>query len=242
MGWPTSSAILSTARSLIGLAEYPDGSNHNEITQAYGIGDGPWCAMFVWYVYHQNGVDLRTEFTQGWAATTDAADAAKAKGMWHDGLDGVAAGDAVFYRIPGGDAGYVNHVGIWEGNGVSIDGNWSNHVEEVAHPASEVVGYIRFPLTDDGTGAGVPATTPNAPAFPGRYLVYVPGHAQIQGEDVRQWQQRMADRGWTIGVDGIYGPQSYTVCVAFQREKALTPDGIVGPLTWAAAWTAPVTR
>lgn len=60
-------------------------------------------------------------------------------------------------------------------------------------------------------------------------------------EDLRRWQQRMADRGWQIGVDGLYGPQTEKIARAFQLEKGLTVDGKIGPATWAAAWIAPVT-
>lgn len=66
---------------------------------------------------------------------------------------------------------------------------------------------------------------------------------------VAVWQQRMKDRGWTISVDGHYGineatlnqGQSPAVCHAFQQEKGLSADYLVGPKTWAAAWTAPIT-
>jgi peptidoglycan hydrolase-like protein with peptidoglycan-binding domain len=50
---------------------------------------------------------------------------------------------------------------------------------------------------------------------------------------------RPRKRGWKIAVDGTYGPPSEKVCRAFQEEKHLGVDGIVGPKTWAAAWTAP---
>ena len=86
-----------------------------------------------------------------------------------------------------------------------------------------------------------PPPTPPAPAFPGRELRYVKGHAIMRGADVRQWQQRMRDRGWRIDVDGEFGPRSAAVAEAFQREKGLHVDGIVGPNTWRAAWTAPKT-
>lgn len=67
--------------------------------------------------------------------------------------------------------------------------------------------------------------------------------------DLRVWQQRMQDRGWTITVDGKYGPVGATtpqgetaaVALAFQTEKGLTADSLIGPATWDAAWTAPVT-
>ena len=59
--------------------------------------------------------------------------------------------------------------------------------------------------------------------------------------DVRTWQQKMRDRGWSIDVDQIYGQGSEQVCRQFQSEKGLGADGMVGPQTWAATWNAPVT-
>jgi peptidoglycan hydrolase-like protein with peptidoglycan-binding domain len=41
--------------------------------------------------------------------------------------------------------------------------------------------------------------------------------------------------------DGIYGLASGDMCVALQREKGLTPEGVVGPRTWQMTWTAIVT-
>lgn len=74
------------------------------------------------------------------------------------------------------------------------------------------------------------------PPYPG-----YPLHAGSRGTAVLLWQRQMRRRGWTIGVDGIYGPQSVQVARAFQRDKRLHVDGIVGPATWTASWRAPVT-
>jgi peptidoglycan hydrolase-like protein with peptidoglycan-binding domain len=65
----------------------------------------------------------------------------------------------------------------------------------------------------------------------------------LHGADVATWQAQMLKRGWTtIGAaDGFYGPRCRDVCVAFQTEKHLSVDGIVGPVTWAASWTSPIT-
>jgi len=63
----------------------------------------------------------------------------------------------------------------------------------------------------------------------------------VDTTNVRTWQQRMRDRGWSITADGQYGPQSEGVARQFQAEKGLGVDGLVGPQTWAMAWTAPVT-
>lgn len=58
---------------------------------------------------------------------------------------------------------------------------------------------------------------------------------------VKTWQQKMKDRGWSIGVDGCFGPESENVCRQFQVEKGLAVDGDVGPKTWDKTWSAPVT-
>ena len=42
------------------------------------------------------------------------------------------------------------------------------------------------------------------------------------------------------GADGVYGPASDQVCRSFQAEKQFGVDGKVGPMTWAAAWAAPI--
>lgn len=77
-------------------------------------------------------------------------------------------------------------------------------------------------------------------AWPGRFLRYRQGYPMMSGQDVRTWQARMRDRGWQIDVDGWYGPKSAQVCREFQRAYGLLVDGIVGPITWQAAWSQPV--
>ena len=84
---------------------------------------------------------------------------------------------------------------------------------------------------------GPPSSSP--PPWPGRLLELQTPY--MVGSDVLTWQTQMHTRGWTITTDSTYGPQSRGVCLAFQEEKHLTADGIVGPVTWAASWTAPVT-
>lgn len=60
-------------------------------------------------------------------------------------------------------------------------------------------------------------------------------------EHLRIWQQQMRNRGWRISADGLYGPETARVALAFQSEKGLSRDSLVGPATWAAAWAAPIT-
>lgn len=74
------------------------------------------------------------------------------------------------------------------------------------------------------------------PAWPGVLL-----ENPHTGDGTAQWQQQMSNRGWTIAVDNEYGDESEKVCRQFQEEKNLVVDGIVGPITWDAAWSLPVT-
>jgi hypothetical protein len=76
--------------------------------------------------------------------------------------------------------------------------------------------------------------TPTLPVpFPGRNLKFPP---MTTGPDVATWQSKMVERGFPLDVDGKYGPKSKAACIEFQNQKGLSPDGIVGPLTWAATF------
>jgi N-acetylmuramoyl-L-alanine amidase/Putative peptidoglycan binding domain len=96
-----------------------------------------------------------------------------------------------------------------------------------------------------GQPPGPPGPTPppspappsgSAPPFPGTMLRdFTTGHGTLE------WQAQMKARGWSIIVDNHYGPGSADICRRFQTEKGLSVDGVVGPQTWNASWTAPVT-
>lgn len=92
-------------------------------------------------------------------------------------------------------------------------------------------------------------TSSKAPAFPlprGHYFGPKSGPAaSVSGyhshrADLKRWQQRMKDRGWSLTADGLYGPTTAKVARQFQKEKGLPVDGLIGAATWAAAWNSPV--
>lgn len=114
-----------------------------------------------------------------------------------------------------------------------------------------------FPIDDViKMAGGAPPTPPTGPItnppfpYPADHYLGQPSsdphcHSGFYGgvdtANVRLWQAQMAARGWTITVDGQYGPQSQRVCAQFQQEKGLVVDGLVGPQTWTASWTSPIT-
>ena len=61
------------------------------------------------------------------------------------------------------------------------------------------------------------------------------GRPYMRGDDVRAVQTALTEQGYTPGsIDASYGPKTEKAVKAFQEDKALEVDGIVGPITWAA--------
>lgn len=111
-------------------------------------------------------------------------------------------------------------------------------VDGIFGPASRAAMQAAYEALNHPVPPPPPPPDAGFPAWPGRFLLLAT--PLVTGGDVRTWQARMAARGWRIDADGAYGPQSQQVCLAFQREKGLEADGIVGRQAWDAAWTAPV--
>jgi hypothetical protein len=130
----------------------------------------------------------------------------------------------------------INGSGVgWHGMGGDA---WGGHFDCPGDPIKAARPQIIARALEILGQPSTPAPQPPAdsgPAWPGEYLsVQSP---MIHDDAARQWQQRMSDRGWSITVDGWYGPSSASICRQFQQEKGLQPvDGIVGPITWASAF------
>ena len=75
------------------------------------------------------------------------------------------------------------------------------------------------------TRAEAPATT----------SITVPAEAQNIGYDVTTAVQFVLKQfGYTIAVDGVYGPQTTKVVMKWQKSNGLTVDGVAGPITQAS--------
>lgn len=130
-----------------------------------------------------------------------------------------------------GVANFQASLNSWGYNTGVVDGDWGPNTTAGAnawHNAGEPRGAA------PGTPPPPPPPPSGAPPWPGVYL-----QNYTEGGGTAQWQQQMANRGWSIDVDDMFGPQSESVCIQFQQNKGLDADGIVGPITWDAAWTAP---
>jgi peptidoglycan hydrolase-like protein with peptidoglycan-binding domain len=58
---------------------------------------------------------------------------------------------------------------------------------------------------------------------------------------IRQLQERLRARGWSIAVTGWYDAAMVAVVRKFQGEKGLHVDGLTGRDTWRTAWESPIT-
>ena len=55
-----------------------------------------------------------------------------------------------------------------------------------------------------------------------------------RGENVRTLQARLSAYGYSVAVDGVFGPQTEAAVRHWQRANGLLVDGIVGPITSAS--------
>ena len=73
------------------------------------------------------------------------------------------------------------------------------------------------------------------PPYPGLIL-----RRGMQGSSIRQVQERLNVLGTNprLTADGTFGPLTEAAVIAFQRQRGLNLDGIVGPMTWNALFGA----
>lgn len=77
----------------------------------------------------------------------------------------------------------------------------------------------------------VTAVAGQAPALQPTGGTFIAHHSTNQTTAV---QQRLASFGYSIAVDGVYGPQTTRIVTMWQQSNGLVPDGIAGPITRAS--------
>lgn len=79
-----------------------------------------------------------------------------------------------------------------------------------------------------------------APPFPGTDLDREHNARKVD-EGVKSFQEQLVARGWDLTASGKFDKATETVVRAFQREKKLFVDGVVGENTWRQIWESDVT-
>jgi peptidoglycan/xylan/chitin deacetylase (PgdA/CDA1 family) len=58
------------------------------------------------------------------------------------------------------------------------------------------------------------------------------------GTLVQQLQQALVGKGYSLAVDGVFGPMTQNAVMSFQSSVGITSDGVVGPVTWSKLGTS----
>ena len=145
--------ILELAQSQIGYTENPPNSNHTKFNEWY-YGkpvSAPWCAIFVSWLFAQNGKVLPWQNERGFAYCPYGVKRAKELKIW---FGNPRIGDLIFFDW-GGD-GIADHIGIVEkvnadGSITTIEGNTSTtnksnggQVMRRTRYKNQIMGYARI--------------------------------------------------------------------------------------------------
>lgn len=250
--------------SMLGTHEQPPGSNHVpgitdflHTANGTGTGDSPWCAETQSRILSDVGVHdfYGRQFVNGIAYVPYITNLARATGRFIPPASGEPGDLPIFVWGGKGSDRLGDHVGMLRygrnpatGLYGTVEGNASEGtpigdcIGEHQRSISVILGFYR-PAWGQPAATPVPRPTPPpppppslAPAYPG-YMLHLTSPL-MQTAGCALWQRRMNVRGaFALAVDGVYGPLSAAACRALQVSKRLTPDGIVGPITWAATWT-----
>lgn len=214
--------MLNQMRALIGLGEYPPGSNRNKVTSWYNM-VGPWCDMAITYAAAHS--DNLSAVGGRYAYTVWHAQKFQSMGRWHYGIGGIRPGDIVFFDWSGSRrVGSIDHVGIVEavhsnGTITTIEGNTSDVCMRRKRTSAYIVGYGR-PAYGSG-GSSMP-----------------PNDGQLRrgstGTAVRTLQSNLNTvmRSGLV-VDGQFGPATDAALRSFQSRYGLVVDGVYGPASAA---------
>jgi len=102
---------------------------------------------------------------------------------------------------------------------------WSDGGTAPAAAPAAPAAYV--PATNESCGVG----SATAPTWPGKTFV--------QGDtdrDLQCFQRQLGSRGYGLTGTGYYGDATKTAVVLLQQRNGINPSGILGPLTWNAAW------
>ncbi|WP_341856446.1 peptidoglycan-binding domain-containing protein [Brachybacterium sp. GPGPB12] len=89
---------------------------------------------------------------------------------------------------------------------------------------------------DDSKREAVSGKMPNT-LVPGEIF----GSGKASGaHGLKKWQAQMVKRGYSLTVDGRYGPATEKAAKNLQRLAGIAQDGKIGPDTFYAAYVLPV--
>ena len=144
----TAEDIIALAKTQLGTAETPPGSNNIVYnTEYYGSpvsgGAYPWCVVFIWWLFKELGASDLFCGGEKTAWCNRVREYAQAHGQWI--TDGYKPGDLVLFNWD--RDGILDHIGLAISvNGISvttIEGNCDDMVKQMLRTGSTLVGAYR---------------------------------------------------------------------------------------------------
>lgn len=205
--------------------------------------------MFVSYCFFVSGLPLPAETKKGFKFNPNGASWFKRHNSFHSTPK---VGDVIFIDYHKGSRPCTDkdnsesicsdawHVGIVESivdsdTVTTIEGNEHNQVTQRTRSSSEWYGFGR-PGYD---GKPLQPMQSGYPRYPGRFIRLC--SPPLSSDDIHKWKQQMINRGWTFSGDmHAFDQEARDILCEFQKQKHLEPDGVLGPISWRAAWELPV--
>ncbi len=220
--------IYQIAANEIGTRESPANSNRQKYGAWYGLNGYAWCAMFVSWVFHKAGFPLgHIDDAKGFRYCPSALNHWRASG---EITRKPTLGDIVIFSMYGRRA---DHTGIfvkWLNSSKTrfqtIEGNTSlgnqangGMVMKRERKVYSVLAFVK------------PKVLLSNAANPSIDSIYILSRGD-KGAKVTQLQSALLDLGYTIVVDGDFGPKTEKTVKAFQKDHNYRQTGIVMPALW----------
>jgi hypothetical protein len=227
---PTPDRIITRARGQLGTLEGP-AKNQSKYGAWYGDNFQPWCAMFVSWVFHQEGLPLTASTAKGFEGCPAGVDWFRRRGCWSSTA---RRGRVVFFDLSATVAG-PDHVGIVED--VHSDGSITTIEGNTTHPTTGREGVWRRSRRVGIVGYGIPdyPTTSAGDVAKSLPRVKRDQHGvivrRVQGL-LRAAYPELTDDELSLG--GDFGPVTEELVKRLQADHGLTQNGEVRASTWRA--------
>jgi len=99
------------------------------------------------------------------------------------------------------------------------------HFEINVRPGDARLAALAKRIGGGGGGGGAPAPAP---------IAWTTVKRGANGFRVTAIQHLLRQHGYSLTVDGAFGPTTQSRVISFQHAKGLAADGVVGPKTWSA--------
>jgi len=195
------------------------------------------------YLLTARGYSLAIDGDFGSETESRVIDFQRGKGLTVDGIVGPQTWSTLVMTLKSGSSGSAvttlqRQLHYVYGYSLAIDGAFGSETDSIVRAFQSyakidvdgIVGPITWRhllgLKSGDSGGTVPPPSPS-PAWPiVRY--------GSQGEDVYTLQYLLTARGYSLGIDGIFGYETENTVKSFQSAKGVSVDGIVGQQTWSA--------